>query len=113
LTLALRELLSGFVPWFILDDDSAARNHAEQVVQFIRSWNNRIFANGLSRARTTEERERILDELYRRLVEQVAMAPADRGNDITEHFITVAKSAGSAETKENGNHVSEYALRSV
>ncbi|KAI0220000.1 hypothetical protein LSAT2_028461 [Lamellibrachia satsuma] len=77
----------------IQGDSVAARAHAVSSVQSIRTWNNRIYANGLSKERTVEERKKILDELFRRLVDQVAMAPAERGTELVEHFVTVAKEA--------------------
>ncbi|KAI0211854.1 hypothetical protein LSAT2_003284 [Lamellibrachia satsuma] len=77
----------------IQDDASAARAHAISVVQSIRTWSNRMFTTGLSRERNIDERKKILDEFYRRLVDQVAMAPADRGSDYAVNFVTVAKTS--------------------
>ena len=76
-----------------LDDASAARAHAVSVVQSIRTWSNRMFTTGLSRERNVEERKKILDEFYRRLVDQVAMVPADRGSDYAVNFVTVVKTS--------------------
>ena len=75
-----------------VDDPAAARAHAISFVQSTRTWSNHIFATGLSKERNVEDREEILDEFYRRLVDQVAMAPAEWGIDIAVHFVTVAKS---------------------
>ena len=74
-----------------VDDKTAARKNAVSFVHSIRTWSNRIFATGLSKERTVDERKKILDELFRRLVDQVAMAPADRGFPYLDHFVTVAK----------------------
>ena len=75
----------------MLGDSAAAKAQAVSSVQSMRTWNNRIFANGLSKERNVDERKAIVDELFRRLVDQVAMAPADRGSELMEHFVTVTK----------------------
>ena len=72
-------------------DDAAAKKHALSFVQWIRTWSNRTFTTGLSSERNSEEKENILDEMFRRLVDQVAIAPADRGYNRVDHFVTVAK----------------------
>ena len=74
-----------------VDDSATARTHAVSFVQSIRAWSNRIFATGLSNQRNVEERKKILDELYCRLVDEVAKAPADRGCSRVDNFVIVAK----------------------
>ncbi|KAI0212239.1 hypothetical protein LSAT2_002854 [Lamellibrachia satsuma] len=73
------------------DDSATARIHAVSFVQSIRAWSNRVFATGLSNQRNVEERKKILDELYCRLVDEVAKAPADRGCSRVDDFVIVAK----------------------
>ncbi|KAI0227875.1 hypothetical protein LSAT2_021635 [Lamellibrachia satsuma] len=73
------------------DDSAAARSHAVSFVQSARTCTNRIFVTGLSKERNVKGRERILDEFYSRLVDQVAMAPADWGIDAAVYFVTAAK----------------------
>ncbi|KAI0229749.1 hypothetical protein LSAT2_019817, partial [Lamellibrachia satsuma] len=72
-------------------DSAAARAHAVSFGQSVRTWTNRIFVTGLSKKGNVKERERILDEFYRRLTDHVAMAPGDWGTDVFEHFVTAAK----------------------
>ncbi|KAK2171992.1 hypothetical protein NP493_1006g00035 [Ridgeia piscesae] len=75
----------------IKQDDAAAKKHALSFVQWIRTWSNRTFTTGLSSDRNSEEKENILDEMFSRLVDQVAIAPADRGYSRVDHFVSVAK----------------------
>ena len=72
-------------------DKTGARKHASSFVQSIRTWSNVAFAMGLSSERNSDEKANLLDELFRRLVDQVAVAPADRGHENVIHFITIAK----------------------
>ena len=82
-----------FLLFHIVDDSATARIHAVSFMQSIRTWSNRLFTIGLSRERKVEERKRILDELYSRFVDEVAAAPADRGSDQVDLFVTVAKTS--------------------
>ena len=72
-------------------DKTAARKHASSRMQGIRTWANVTFANGLSSERNSDEKAKLLDELFGRLVDQVAIAPADRGHDRVDHFVTIGK----------------------
>ena len=72
-------------------DKTGARKHASSFVQWIRTWANMPFAMGLSSERNSDEKAKLLDELFGRLVDQVAVAPADRGHDSVEQFVTIAK----------------------
>ena len=72
-------------------DKTVARKHASSFVQSKRTWANVTFAKGLSRERNSDEKAKLLDELFGRLVDQVAIAPADRGQDRIDHFVTIAK----------------------
>ena len=60
-------------------------------MQGIRSWANVTFAMGLSSERTSDEKAKLLDELFGRLADQVAVAPAERGEERVDHFVTIAK----------------------
>ena len=82
-----------FLLFHIVDDSATARTHAVSFMQSIRTWSNRLFTIGLSRERKVEERKRILDELYSRFVDEVVVAPADRGSDQFDLFVTVAKTS--------------------
>ncbi|KAI0237833.1 hypothetical protein LSAT2_011571 [Lamellibrachia satsuma] len=73
------------------DDSATARIHAVSFVRSMRAWTNRMFTIGLSSQRNVEERKKILDELYSRLVDEVEKAPADRGYIRVDIFVTVAK----------------------
>jgi len=46
---------------------------------------------GLSSERTSDEKAKLLDELFGRLADQVAVAPAERGEERVDHFVTIAK----------------------
>ncbi|KAI0221600.1 hypothetical protein LSAT2_027098 [Lamellibrachia satsuma] len=70
---------------------AAARAHAVSIVKCIRTWSNRIFTTGLSKERNLNERKKILDELYSRLVDLVAQSPGDGCYDYFYIFVTVAK----------------------
>ena len=72
-------------------DKTAARRHASSFVQWIRTSANMTFAVGLSSERNSHEKAKLLDELFARLVDQVAIAPADRGSDRVDQFVTIAK----------------------
>ena len=82
-----------FLLFHIVDESATARTHAVSFMQYLRTWSNRTFMTGLSRERKVEERKRILDELYSRFVDEVAVAPADRGNNHVDLFVTVAKTS--------------------
>ena len=82
-----------FLLFHNVDDPATARTHAISFMQSIRTWSNRTFMTGLSRERKVEERKRILDELYSRFVDEVAVAPADRGMNLVDLFVTVAKTS--------------------
>ena len=60
-------------------DKAAARAHAVSTVKYIRTWSNRIFMTGLSKERNVDEQKKILDELFRRLVDPVAQSPVIAG----------------------------------
>lgn len=73
-----------------------------------------------------EERNRILDEYYRSLVDQVAKVPAEGGYDVVTHFIAVAKNcaiyacpihtafySGKTILLENANKLPSNAIRNV
>ena len=77
--------------FFFLQGKAAARAHAVSIVKCIRTWSNRIFTTGLSKERNVNERKKILDELYSRLVDLVAQSPGDRSYDYVNLFVTVAK----------------------
>ena len=72
-------------------DKTGARKHASSFVQSIRTWANVTFAKGLSSERNSDEKAKLLDELFDRLANQVAIAPADRGHDRVDQFVTIAK----------------------
>ena len=72
-------------------DKTRAKRHASSFVQWIRTWANVTFAMGLSSERNSEEKAKLLDELFDRLADQVAIAPADRGSDSVDQFVTIAK----------------------
>ena len=82
-----------FLLFHNVDDYATARIHAVSFMQSIRIWSNRTFTTGLSRERKVEERKRIIDELYNRFADEVAVAPADRGNNHVDLFVTVAKTS--------------------
>ena len=72
-------------------DNTKARTHALSFVQGIRTWANVTFAKGLSSERNSDEKAKLLDEIFERLVDQVAIAPADRGHHRVDQFVTIAK----------------------
>ena len=72
-------------------DKTAARKHASSGVQTIRTWANVAFAKGLSRERNSDEKAKLLDELFERLVGVIALAPADRFYNRIDHLVTIAK----------------------
>ena len=78
------------LPVFVVDK-TAARRHASSFAQWIRTWANVTFAMGLSRERNSDEKAKILEEFFERLADQVAIAPADRGHDRVDHFVTIGK----------------------
>ncbi|KAK2150677.1 hypothetical protein NP493_2734g00002 [Ridgeia piscesae] len=41
--------------------------------------------------RNSDEKAKLLDEIFERLVDQVAIAPADRGHHRVDQFVTIAK----------------------
>ena len=72
-------------------DNTEARKHALSFVKWIRTWANVTFAKGLSSERNSDEKAKLLDEIFERLVDQVAIAPADRGHHRVDQFVTIAK----------------------
>ena len=77
--------------FFFLQGKAAARAHAVSKVKGIRTWSNRIFTTGLSQERNVNERKKIIDELYSRLVDLIAQSPGDGGYDYVYLIVTVAK----------------------
>ncbi|KAJ7331664.1 hypothetical protein OS493_019257 [Desmophyllum pertusum] len=55
------------------------KEHAHWYIPAIRAWSNTTFASGLSDSRSSEEKERIVDELFQRYENEVAKCPEDHG----------------------------------
>lgn len=66
---------------------------AEFAIQFVnthRSWTETTFRAGLLDSRPAKEKQKILDELYRRFEEKVLLKPQGHGKDLL-HLYVVAK----------------------
>ena len=92
-------LLFSVVPF--VDNNKTARDNALSFVHSLRTNSNRMLAIGLSRERNVAKRKKILDELFRRLDDKVAMAPADRGLPYSDHVDVAKTGEVCAGTKSN------------
>jgi hypothetical protein len=70
-----------------------AARFASEYIPTLRSWSEPTFANGLSPARTPDERQAILDEFFGRYEREVAAAPEGHGMDYI-HILLVCRKDG-------------------
>jgi hypothetical protein len=74
---------------FARHGDAAA--FAKAYIPTLRSWSEPTFLSGLSTARPTEERARIIDEFYGRYERLVARAPSGHGMDYVHIYLICTK----------------------
>merc|ERR1711990_14410 len=70
---------------------SDATGHASNYVPTTRTWSNSTFVAGLSNNRSTEEKEALVEEMFRRYEARVAVAPLDHAMDYTHAYLHVEK----------------------
>ncbi|KAJ7331667.1 hypothetical protein OS493_019260 [Desmophyllum pertusum] len=68
------------------------KEHAHWYIPAIRAWSNTTFVSGLSDSRSSEEKERIVDELFQRYENEVAKFPEDHGVDFVSAYMVIGKS---------------------
>jgi len=74
--------------------EQGALSRAEFAIQFVnthRSWTETTFRAGLLESRTTDEKQAILDELYRRYEKRVLDNPQGHGKDLLHLYIVAKK----------------------
>ncbi|KAL9964115.1 hypothetical protein ACROYT_G027699 [Oculina patagonica] len=67
------------------------REHARWYIPAIRAWSNTTFISGLSDSRPSEEKERIVDELFQRYENEVSRCPEDHGLDFVSAYMVIEK----------------------
>ncbi|KAJ7331669.1 hypothetical protein OS493_019262 [Desmophyllum pertusum] len=67
------------------------KEHAHWYIPAIRAWSNTTFVSGLSDSRSSEEKERIVDELFQRYENEVAKCPEDHGLDFVSAYMVIGK----------------------
>ncbi|XP_031573757.1 uncharacterized protein LOC116307623 [Actinia tenebrosa] len=65
--------------------------HAKRFVCSLRAWSNGTFMSGLSNCRSSEEKSNIVDELYRRVENEVAQHPEYYGIDRVQVYMVIEK----------------------
>lgn len=67
------------------------KEYAQSYVPNIRRWSNATFMEGLSDSRSNEEKEKIVDELFKRYENDVAKRPGDHGLDFISAYMVMKK----------------------
>ncbi|XP_028515288.1 caffeine synthase 1 [Exaiptasia diaphana] len=67
------------------------KEHAKRYVASIRTSSNATLISGLSDSRSSEEKSKIVDDLYRIFESLVAKNPEDHGADFVEAYIVIRK----------------------
>jgi len=68
-----------------------AERFAQEYIPTIRSWNESIFFNGLSSARSVEERRQIIEDYYGTYRSQVSASPDGHAMDYVHAYMVIAK----------------------
>ncbi|KAJ1624275.1 S-adenosyl-L-methionine-dependent methyltransferase [Pavlovales sp. CCMP2436] len=79
------------VRWLAERGDAMA--HARRFVPTTRTWSNSTFRLGLDAARSEDERDAIVNELFERYTQAVAHAPDDHAMDYVHSYIHLSKPA--------------------
>ena len=70
-----------------------AKAHANRYIESLRTWGNSTYRAGLHSSRSEEEKDQIVDELYRRYEADVAAAPEDHGADYVHAYMWIEKTS--------------------
>ena len=73
------------------NNEEAARKHAAWYIPTLRTWSNSTFLTALNESRSMEERQSLVDELYKRYEDLVAQDPAAHGMDYVHAFMVIDK----------------------
>ncbi|KAJ7377998.1 hypothetical protein OS493_025316 [Desmophyllum pertusum] len=65
--------------------------HAQRYIPAVRTWSNATFTSGLSDSRSPEEKENIVDELFKRYEHEVVKRPEDHGACHVLAYMVIAK----------------------
>ena len=71
-----------------------AKKFAADYIPTIRTWNESIFAGGLSSTRPVKERSEIIEAYYASYQQQVAENPQEHGMGYVHAYMTISKVAG-------------------
>jgi len=74
-----------------LKDGGNPVEHARSFVLGFRSWSNSTFIDALSNSRSAQDKEKIVDELFKRYEMEVAKRPEDHGLDFISAYIVMKK----------------------
>eukprot|EP00761_Pharyngomonas_kirbyi_P012092 gb/GECH01012119.1/.p1 GENE.gb/GECH01012119.1/~~gb/GECH01012119.1/.p1 ORF type:complete len:396 (+),score=85.61 gb/GECH01012119.1/:1-1188(+) len=73
------------------DEKRTPRQQAEAYVPTTRTWSNSSFLNGLSDDRSDEEKQKIVDEFFKKYEDLVAEAPEKHGMDYVHCYMVIEK----------------------
>ena len=74
-----------------LGNTEAARKHAKWFMKSNITWGFSTFFTGLSEKRSKEERRAVVDMLYKRFEDLVALAPQDYGDYSVHAYMHIKK----------------------